>query len=140
MILSTYLIDRNLIGIEVFTDLKPKYHTFYNTKIFHDEPIISFNFSKDEWILHLEYTNQKTRGGFCKLHHSLIFLNDIDISNQEWDTFNPENYKKYIINDNFIKIVCLQNWEYISNVWIFPKNWTDNKRDTFISEELKLWE
>jgi hypothetical protein len=41
--------------------------------------------------------------------------------------------------NNNIKILVHESWSYFSHIWIYPKNWDDEKNVLFLEKELNLW-
>jgi hypothetical protein len=58
-------------------------------------------------MLYIEYANLKTRGISAAGTRPLpsIFLNNVDISNQSYEDFNPFKYRDLILPNNNIKIL-----------------------------------
>ena len=139
MIKNVNMRTRQLEAIELFPNFEPKFKIFYNTIIELNEPQITFNFSKNDWIVFLEYTNLLARGGFANKNDTLIYLNDLDISDQDYISFNPNLYENLIKKDNKITIIVLKNWTYFSCIWIYPTSWSNENINIYLDLELKNW-
>jgi len=128
-----------------FPKNQPKYHTFFNTKIFHENPIIEYNFfiqnidNDLEWLFFLEYANIKARAGYSTKIPSSIFLNNVDISDQTIDNFYPYKYKHLLTKNNNIKILVYDSWNYLSHMWVYPISLSAEETNDYISKELDLW-
>ena len=104
------------------------------------DPEILIEFNSDDWEIYLEYANLKTRGGFNIKNDSMIFLNNQDISDQDYDNFNPTKYKHMIIEGrNTIRLLILNDYIYTSHIWIYPRDWDDETTKQFLNSEFEKW-